>query len=99
MWKKGANNSYAHPSRIPRFYRVPWAALLKRVFLVDLLECPNCAGRMKILAVLTAPAPVRTSQREAAISVIVFAAIESPEIAPFAIATSATAAGAAPLTD
>ena len=57
------------------------------------------SGRMKILAVLTAPAPVRTSQREAAISVIVFAAIESPEIAPFAIATSAATAGAAPLTD
>ncbi|HJX67021.1 MAG TPA: hypothetical protein VJ860_24085, partial [Polyangia bacterium] len=34
-------------------------------------------------------APVRTSQRAAAISVIVFAAIESPEIEPFEIATSA----------
>jgi hypothetical protein len=44
-------------------------------------------------------APVRTSQRAAAISVIVFAVIESPEIEPFEIATSAAAAGAAPLTD
>ena len=47
------------PSRIPRLNRLPWAVLLKRVFLVDVLECPKCAGRMKILAVVTAPASVR----------------------------------------
>jgi hypothetical protein len=46
------------PSRIPRLNRLPWAVLLKRVFLVDVLECPQCAGRMKILAVVTAPASV-----------------------------------------
>ena len=46
------------PSRIPRFNRVPWAVLLKRVFLVDVLECAKCAGRMKILAVVTTPASV-----------------------------------------
>ena len=39
------------------------------------------------------------AQRAAAISVIVFAASESPEIEPFAIATSPAAAGAAPFTD
>jgi hypothetical protein len=39
------------------------------------------------------------SQRAAAISVIVFAASESSEIEPFAIATSAAAAGAPPFTD
>jgi hypothetical protein len=44
------------PSRIPKFNRLPGAALLKRVFLVDVLECPKCKGRMKILAVVTAPA-------------------------------------------
>jgi hypothetical protein len=33
--------------------------LLKRVFLVDVLECPKCKGRMKILAAVTAPASVR----------------------------------------
>jgi hypothetical protein len=47
------------PSRIPRLNRLPWAVLLKRVFLVDVLECPKCAGRMKILAVVTAPTTVR----------------------------------------
>ena len=47
------------PSRGPRLNRLPWAMLLKRGFLVDVLECPKCAGRMKILAVVIAPANVR----------------------------------------
>jgi hypothetical protein len=47
------------PSNLPRFARLPWALLLKRVFLVDVLECPKCKGRMKILAAVIAPANVR----------------------------------------
>jgi hypothetical protein len=47
------------PSGIPRLGRPPWAVLLKRVFLVDVLECPKCKGRMKILAAVTAPASVQ----------------------------------------
>jgi hypothetical protein len=47
------------PSGMPRFGRLPWAVLLKRVFLVDVLECPKCKGRMKILAAVIAPASVR----------------------------------------
>lgn len=47
------------PSSMPRFGRLPWALLLKRVFVVDVLECPKCKGRMKILAAVTAPASVR----------------------------------------
>jgi hypothetical protein len=43
----------------PRLNRLPWAVLLKRVFLVDILECPKCKGRMEILAVVTKPASVR----------------------------------------
>ena len=41
------------PGTIPRFNRMPWATLLKRVFLVDVLACPKCDGRMRILAVVT----------------------------------------------
>jgi len=41
------------PGAIPRFNRMSWAALLKRVFLVDVLACPKCNGRMRILAVVT----------------------------------------------
>jgi hypothetical protein len=47
------------PIFMPRFGRLPWAVLLKRVFLVDVLECPKCSGRMQILAAVTALAGVR----------------------------------------
>ncbi len=33
--------------------RNPWAWLLKKVFLVDVTECPDCGGRMKWLEVCT----------------------------------------------
>jgi hypothetical protein len=33
--------------------RHPWAELIKRVFLVDVLRCPRCGGRRKILAAIT----------------------------------------------
>ncbi len=32
-----------------------WADLLKRVFRLDILQCPDCGGRCKVLAVLTDP--------------------------------------------
>ena len=32
-----------------------WSELLKRVFAVDILECPRCFGRMKIIAAIQAP--------------------------------------------
>jgi hypothetical protein len=36
----------------------PWAELLKRTFGVDVLECPKCKGRMKLIAMLTEPKSV-----------------------------------------
>ncbi len=33
----------------------PWAELLKRTFGVDVLECPTCKGRMKLVAMVTEP--------------------------------------------
>jgi hypothetical protein len=42
-----------------RLGRLPWAVLLRRVFLVDVLECPKCKGRMQIVAAVTAAASVR----------------------------------------
>jgi hypothetical protein len=47
----------ATPAPPPRA-RIPWAALLARVFAVDVLRCPRCAGRMRILALLTEPDPI-----------------------------------------
>ncbi len=32
-----------------------WAELMKRVFLVDVLQCEHCGGRMKILAAIRPP--------------------------------------------
>ena len=33
--------------------RRPWAQLLRRVFAVDVLACPTCGGRMRLLEVVT----------------------------------------------
>jgi hypothetical protein len=46
-------------TKIQRGSRLPWALLLKRVFLTDALTCPNCQGRMKILAAITKPDAIR----------------------------------------
>jgi Putative transposase len=43
----------------PRSGWIPWADLLKRVFLEDVLKCPRCSGRMKIIATVTEPEVVR----------------------------------------
>jgi len=39
--------------------RVDWATLLRRSFAVDVLECPKCHGRLRVLAVITEREPVR----------------------------------------
>jgi hypothetical protein len=38
--------------------RVDWALLLRRSFSVDVLECPKCRGRLRVLAVVTEREPV-----------------------------------------
>jgi hypothetical protein len=39
-------------------HRIPWAALLRRVFAVDVLVCDRCGGPMRILSVITDPSVV-----------------------------------------
>jgi DNA-directed RNA polymerase subunit RPC12/RpoP len=34
----------------PREYRVPWAELLRKVFSADVLACPDCGGRLQVVA-------------------------------------------------
>ena len=46
-------------TKLTRVSRLPWALLLKRVFMTDALTCPKCHGRMKILAALTKPEAIR----------------------------------------
>jgi hypothetical protein len=38
---------------------LPWAELMRRTFEVDVLVCPRCSGRMKILAAATDPDVIR----------------------------------------
>ncbi len=39
--------------------RLDWADLLRRVFAVDVLECPRCGGRMRLLAAIHPPEATR----------------------------------------
>jgi hypothetical protein len=41
-----------------RSRRLDWAALLARVWAIDMLECPRCDGRMRVIAALSEPAVV-----------------------------------------
>ena len=42
-----------------RPYRLPLAALLARVFALDVTVCPDCGGRPRLIAALTDPVSVR----------------------------------------
>ena len=44
-----------HP---PSRYRLGWAALLARVFAMDVALCPSCGGRLGLVAVLSDPASI-----------------------------------------
>jgi hypothetical protein len=39
--------------------RIDWASLLRRSFQVDVLECPKCHGRLRVVAVITERASLR----------------------------------------
>ena len=41
----------------PRNYS--WAELMKRVFSIDVLQCPRCGGRMRIIAAIHPPDAIR----------------------------------------
>jgi hypothetical protein len=38
--------------------RMSWACLLKRVFDIDIEYCPNCGGRLQIVAAIVDPAVI-----------------------------------------
>lgn len=38
-----------------RARRLAWADLMKRIFAIDVLECPHCRGPMRILATIHPP--------------------------------------------
>jgi hypothetical protein len=39
--------------------RVDWASLLRRSFSVDVLDCPKCHGRLRVVAVITERESIR----------------------------------------
>jgi Putative transposase/Transposase zinc-binding domain len=48
---QAADHAHAHYSPA----RMNWARLLKRVFDIDIEHCPNCGGRLKIIAAIEDP--------------------------------------------
>jgi hypothetical protein len=56
-----ASQGKATRSRKPErpAYRVPWAELLKKVFAVEVLSCPECSGRMERIAFIAEGAIAR----------------------------------------
>ncbi len=45
------------PTQRPR--RLAWAELLRRVFAIDVLACPRCGGRLRLLAAIHSPDATR----------------------------------------
>jgi hypothetical protein len=41
------------PQRYVRPRHYAWADLLRRTFAVDVLDCPECGGRLRLLATIT----------------------------------------------
>ncbi len=56
--------------------RYGWAELLARVFLVDVLACPHCGGRRKVLAAIHDPGSIRRVLEALGLPA------EAPELAP-----------------
>jgi hypothetical protein len=53
---RGPKPDHAEDAKKPRRPgRFPWASLIWRVFLKDVLECARCSGRMEIVAGITSP--------------------------------------------
>jgi len=49
----------AFPRGPPRSRNYSWAELMRRVWRIDVLECPACHGRMRILAAIHSPEAIR----------------------------------------
>ena len=63
-YARGAPNGIAltleatpHPAGLTQAWT--WAALMRRVFALDVLACPRCDGRLRVIATIQDPAVVR----------------------------------------
>src|SRR3989442_8950747 len=50
-----AESSPAGPPTVPHPRNYRWSELMKRVWALDVLECPRCLSRMRILAAIHPP--------------------------------------------
>jgi hypothetical protein len=53
----------------PQYY--PWADLLRRTFAIDVLACPGCGGRLRLLATIADPAVIAQILRHLGLPVAV----------------------------
>jgi hypothetical protein len=56
---EGSSHPALPSNEPPTSRRLAWAELLQRVFEVDALRCPRCAGRMRLVAAIEDPAVAR----------------------------------------
>jgi len=54
-----ADCSHIRPGGLAPAGRVPWAQLLRRTFLVDVLRCAGCGGRRQLVAQITDPVAIK----------------------------------------
>ncbi len=59
-WEREAPRSREAPTGPGR---TDWATLLRRTFALDVLSCPRCSGRLKVIATITEPEPIRAILR------------------------------------
>ncbi len=52
-----ASSQAAAPSVVPRHWA--WAGLMRRAFDIDVLACPRCGGRLRLIATVEEPGAIR----------------------------------------
>ena len=65
----------AAPGGYVRPTHYPWADLLRRTFAIDVLECPECGGRLRLLAIIAHPPTIAAILRHLGLPVEVPAPI------------------------
>ena len=61
----GAN---AEPTAAPNARHWAWAALMRRAFDIDVLACPRCGGRMRLIGTVEDPDAIRAILAALAVS-------------------------------
>ena len=57
--RRSSSLTASNASQIAHKKRFTWAELLERVFAVDVLRCPRCGSRRRMIAMITDPATIQ----------------------------------------